>query len=288
MWDYSEKVKEHFFRPRNVGIIENPDGVGEVGSLACGDALKLTFKLDSDGCIADAKFQTFGCGSAIAASSALTEMLKGKTLAQAETITNRDIADYLGGLPEQKMHCSVMGREALQAAIENYRTGETGRHELEGKIICTCFGITDSEIRDVVKENRLTAVEQVTNYCKAGGGCGNCHRDIEKIIAEVRGEAGLLFEEQAPVPAASSKDKPLTNIKKIRLIQQTLDQQVRPALQADGGDLELIDVIDNRVIVAFRGMCARCQAADFTLAEVVQAKLREFVSEELVVEEEVP
>ena len=169
MWEYTDKLKEHFFNPRNVGEIEAPDGVGEVGSLACGDALKLTFKLDENGRIKDAKFKTFGCASAIATSSVLTEMIKGLSVDEAAQITNRDIADYLGGLPEQKMHCSVMGREALEAAIENYRTGGRKKHELEGNVVCTCFGVTDREIDRVIRENNLTSVEEVTNYCKAGG-----------------------------------------------------------------------------------------------------------------------
>ena len=188
MWEYTDKVRDHFFNPRNVGEIENPDGTGEVGSLACGDALKLTFKLDENGRIKDAKFKTFGCASAIATSSVLTELIKGLTLEEAAKVTNKDIADYLGGLPEQKMHCSVMGREALEAAIENYRTGGKKKHELEGNIVCTCFGVTDKEIERVIRENNLTTVEEVTNYCKAGGGCGGCQGEIEKIIQKIQGD----------------------------------------------------------------------------------------------------
>ena len=188
MWEYTDKVKEHFLNPRNVGEMENPDGVAEVGSIACGDALKLTFKLDENKRIKDAKFKTFGCASAIASSSALTEMIKGKTLEEAEKVTNQDIADYLGGLPEEKMHCSVMGQEALEKAIRNYRRRRRPRSRGR-KIVCECFGVTDREIERAVRENNLTTVEEVTNYTKAGGGCGNCHDKIQQIIERVRAEA---------------------------------------------------------------------------------------------------
>lgn len=281
MWEYTDKVKEHFFNPRNIGEIENPDGIGEVGSLACGDALKLTFKLGADGRIMEAKFKTFGCASAIATSSVLTEIIKGKTIEEASKITNKDIADYLGGLPEQKMHCSVMGREALEAAIENYQSGGTKKHELEGTVVCTCFGVTDKEIERVILENDLMTVEGVTNYCKAGGGCGGCKGEIEKIIEKV--QVGKVKKVSAKAPTKGHK---LTNIQKIQLIQQTINEQVRPALRAHGGNIELIDVEGDKVIVAFRGMCAQCHSADFTMKEVVEAKLREFVSEELFVEED--
>ncbi len=281
MWEYTDRVMDHFRNPRNVGIMDKPDGVGEVGSLACGDALRLMFKLDGNGRIADVKFQTFGCASAIASSSALTEMIKGMTVEEAGKVTNQDIAKYLGGLPEQKMHCSVMGREALEAAIENYHSGKTEKKILAGKVVCNCFGVTEEEIERVVRENGLTTVDQVTNYTKAGGGCGKCKGDISQIVERIKGER-LAAEKKAGSHAQVRK---LTVIEKIRLIEQTIDREIRPMLKNDGGDIELIDVEGSRVKVALRGMCAGCQVAHFTLKDVVEVKLREFVSSDLIVEE---
>lgn len=274
MWEYTDKVKEHFLNPRNVGEVEDPDGIGEVGSIACGDALKLSFKLDENNRIKEAKFKTFGCASAIASSSALTEMIKGKTLEEAMKISNRDIAEYLGGLPEKKMHCSVMGKEALEKAIENYKgvpsvkPGET--------IICECFGVTDMEIEHAVRENNLSSIEDVTNYTKAGGGCGNCHEAIQQIIDRVRSEVKLAVKPK------------LTNIQKIRMIEESLEREIRPSLRHDGGDIELIDVVGNRVLVATRGACKTCKASDITLKNFVEAKLKDLVSPDLIIEEVAP
>jgi NifU-like protein len=282
MWDYTSDVMDHFENPRNVGYIKDADGIGEVGSLACGDALTLTFKLDAQGKIADAKFKTFGCASAVASSSILTEIIKGMTLEEASKVTNQDIVDKLGGLPDQKMHCSVMGQEALEAAIQDYykkKGGRTPDFVRKGTLVCTCFGVTDVEIRRVVHDNDLHTVEDVTNYCKAGGGCGRCHGAIEKLIEEVQGEKAQVHHEKPQKPGR------LTNIRKIQLVQQTINEQIRPALQADGGDIDLIDIVGNNVIVAFRGMCAQCKMAEFTMRDVVQARLREFVSDDLTVEE---
>ena len=277
MWDYTEKVKDHFLNPRNVGEIENPDGVGEVGSLACGDALRLSFKLDEKKRIRDAKFKTFGCASAIASSSALTEIIKGMTLEEAGKVTNQDIANYLGGLPEEKMHCSVMGREALEAAIANYRGEKVIKEDFE--IVCKCFGVTDNEIIKAIRENNLKTIEQVTYYTKAGGGCGQCHPKIEALIERVRKE----MEKEAP-PVKPEKRK-LTNIQKLKLIEETLGREIIPALKADGGDLDLIDIEGNKVLVALRGKCSFCPSSEFTLKQYVESKLREFVSDDIEVEE---
>lgn len=276
MWDYTDKVKKYFLKPQNVGAIEDADAVGEVGSIVCGDALKLYLKVDKEtGRITDAKFQTFGCASAIASSSALTELIKGKTLDEALAVTNQDLANFLGGLPDEKMHCSVMGREALEAAISNYRGSPMSGHE-EGAVLCKCFDVTEEKIRKVAVENHLTTVEEITNFTKAGGGCGECVPKIEAVLRDI----WALKPVEKPL-----KPKRLTNLQKIALIQEVIETEIRPGLQADGGDVELLDIDGPRVIVALRGMCTGCQMADVTVRGI-QAKLGELVSEDIVVEAE--
>lgn len=183
MWDYTDKVKEHFLKPRNVGELEGANAIGETGSLNCGDALRLYLKVNENERIVDASFMTFGCASAVASSSALTEIIKGMTLTEAAKLTNEDISDYLGGLPKEKMHCSVMGQSALKKAIANYRGVQI--LEKPGQLVCECFDVTDLEITDAVKKNGLKTTEDVTNYLKAGGGCGKCLDRIEALIESV-------------------------------------------------------------------------------------------------------
>ena len=287
MWDYSEKVLELFYNPINQGAIAHtnePDVAvvyGEVGSIACGDALRLHLKIQaSTETILDSQFQTFGCTSAIASSSALTEIIKDKTLDEALNITNKDIADFLGGLPEAKMHCSVMGQEALEAAIYKYRGIEIEHHDDdEGTLICSCFGITEPRVRRVIIENDLTTVEQVTNYVKAGGGCGSCLAGIEDILIEVqRDRTSVAARVEAEVTAV-----PLTPIQKINRIQQVLTEDVRPMLMADGGDVELYDVSGDVVQVQLKGSCGSCDSSTATLKGAIETRLQAQVSPELTV-----
>lgn len=316
MWDYSEKVKQHFFDPKNAGAVENANATGDVGSLSCGDALRLTLRVDDTSeIIQDAGFQTFGCGSAIASSSALTEIIKGKTLDQALQVSNQDIADYLDGLPPEKMHCSVMGREALQAAIANYR-GEVWKDDHdEGALICKCFAIDEGLVEDTIRANNLRTVEEVTNYTKAGGGCSVCHEGIEGVLTRVLAENGEMFIPAAIGPAHTnpavmadasrqlasvhnhgadttavasvvsieSEELPETGIKpdsgaatsprgmlkRIRQIEEVLES-VRPALQADRGDVELVEVEGNTIYVHLTGACSGCQMAAMTLGGIQQ------------------
>lgn len=293
MWDYSEKVKEHFYNPRNAGAVAENNATGDVGSLSCGDALRLTLRVDpKTDVILDAGFQTFGCGSAIASSSALTEMVKGLTLDAALKISNQDIADYLDGLPPEKMHCSVMGREALRAAVANYRGEALEDDQEEGALVCKCFAVDEVMVRDTIRANRLSSVEDVTNYTKAGGGCSACHEGIERILGEELAARGEIFvpaptkakaakkpqlvtlEVPEPVPAPSAESGKLTNLQRIRRIEMVLEA-IRPTLQRDHGDVELLDVEGKNVYVKLTGACTGCQMASMTLSGIQQRLIEE-------------
>lgn len=274
MWEYTDKVKDHFINPRNVGEIENADAEAMTGSIVCGDALKLTLKINKDTeVIEDAKFQTFGCASAIASSSILTEMIKGKTLDEAKKITNRDIAMELGGLPEEKMHCSVMGMETLEKAINNYRgiKVEEDEHD-EGAIICKCFGVTDTKIKRAIRENNLTTVDEITFYTKAGGGCGACKVKLEDILNEELAE-----RERA------QKNAPLTTVQKIKKIEEAIETVINPMLKMDGGSCKLVDIEGNIVKISFKGACSSCMASKNTLKGFVEPKIKELVDKDLEV-----
>ncbi|MBO5385683.1 Fe-S cluster assembly protein NifU [bacterium] len=270
MWDYSEKVMDHYRNPRNVGAIDDADAVGVAGSLTCGDQLKIYLKIENN-IVTDAKFQTFGCGSAVASSSILTEMIIGKTVEEVKKITNKDIADELGGLPPEKMHCSVMGYEALEDALKNFNKEEyvdlddlLGKkpQEQKGKIICTCFQITEDLIWDAIKQNGLKTVEEVTNYTKAGGACGKCKSIIQDVIDT------YYNKQQAEV------DK-LTPTQWILKVNNVIETQISPELQKDGGDIELVDIKNKSIYVKLKGRCSGCKNSTMTLKNFAEKVLKD-------------
>lgn len=279
MWDYSEKVMDHYRNPRNVGTIDNADAVGIAGSLTCGDQLKIYLKI-KDNIVTDAKFQTFGCGSAVASSSMLTEMIIGKTIDEVKKITNKDIADELGGLPPEKMHCSVMGYEALEDALKNYKAeGYVDLDELmdeetkvKEKMICTCFQVTENVIWDAIKQNGLKTVEEVTNYTKAGGACGKCKAAIQDII-------DTYYNKQ------KNEEQKLTPTQWILKVNNVIETQISPELQKDGGDIELVDIKNKTIYVKLKGRCSGCKNSTMTLKSFAEKVLQDSLGSDVVLVE---
>jgi NifU-like protein len=282
MVTYSSKIKEHFINPRNVGVIADATVIGEVGSMASGSALKLYLKLDPAEVIREASFQVFGSPSAIAASSALTEMLKGKHIDEAARVTADDISQYLGGLPPEKMHTCVMSMEALEAAYARYRglELEIASDEEEELNICRCFCVPESKIERAIRDHNLASIGEITHFTKAGGGCSSCHVDLQQILGRVRAELPENQPKKA-TPVAPRGD--LTSLEKMKAIQEVLDREVRPGLAMDGGDMELVDVQGNKVYVSLHGHCNSCSSSTTTMKFFVEDRLREMVDPEIVV-----
>jgi len=315
-WQYSEKTKKLFMdavhgKPgTHLGEIEDPDGFGEHGSIACGDALRFTFRVrrhptdPTKDVVTEARYLTFGCTSAIAASEALCTIIEQgeKTPIEALQIRNSDIVDFLDGLPVQKIHCSVMGAEALEAAVFNWaqRRGvdleklglELHTEEQdEGRIVCKCFSVSEPYLRRKIKELNLRTIPEITNALKAGGACTSCHHvpgGLQDILDEVWGPA-----EREAAPPVSATIVPLTGsapkndeavISSYQIgkkIDKTVEQYVRPMLQKDGGDIEIVDVKDNLVYCRLVGACRGCNSAAETLKMMVEKTLKDLVNERL-------
>ena len=314
-WEYSDKTKQLFMNAvqgkpgTHLGEIENPDGLGEHGSIVCGDALRFSFRVRRapdpvDDVIVEARYLTFGCTSAIAASEALCALIEGKSLTpiQALRITNQDIVDYLGGLPQQKIHCSVMGAEALEAAVVDWasrRGVDLAAHGVrlsgekaddDGRVVCKCFGLTEPYLLRKIRELKLKTVEDVTSALKAGGMCGTCRYapgGIQDLLNQVWGSAcgscaacSLSDPAASPAPAPAAEPSPYILAKRI---ETALETTVRPMLRADGGDLELVDIKGHKVYVALKGACSTCPGASRTLELVVGNALRDAVDSRIEV-----
>lgn len=186
-WLYTDKVKDHFIHPHNLLLDEElfqADGRGVIGNIKCGDEMVVVIKVDKHSRITDCKWKTYGCASAIASTSVLSDLAIGKTLDEAYKLSSHDIAEALGGLPEHKIHCSVLGDKALRAAIDDYyiRHGMADKvKEQKGHIICECLGITDAEIENAVLEG-VRNYYQLQEHTKIGTVCGKCKEKSMKLL----------------------------------------------------------------------------------------------------------
>ena len=304
-WNYSEKTRQLFMdavhgKPgTHLGEIENPDGVGEHGSIACGDALRFTFAVDrhpsdpTKDVITEAKYLTFGCTSAIAASEALCAIIEQGhyTPIEALKIQNKDIVEFLEGLPDQKIHCSVMGAEALEAAVFDWARkrgvdlellGLKDRHEEqeEGRLVCECFSVTEPYLKRKIKELGLRTIPEITNAIKAGGACMSCHHvpgGLQDLLDETWGVAA---GEPARAPReepAGEAPPPISPYQFAKKVEKTIDEYVRPMLQQDGGDLEIVDIKDMLVYCRLQGACSGCAGAAQTLRMMVEGTLKDNV-----------
>jgi NifU-like protein len=312
-WNYSKRTTELFMNAvrggpgSHMGEIDDPDGIGEHGSIACGDALRFTFRVErhptdpTQDVITEARYLTFGCTSAIAASEALCAIIEESryTPIEALEVDNQAIVKYLDGLPQQKIHCSVMGAEALEAAVFNWaqRRGvdlaELGidirAEELEeGRLVCKCFGLTEPYLLRKIEELELKSIPDITNAIKAGGACMSCHHTpggLQDLLTQVWGRQTTAFKElpvlpMARVPAAGPQPD-LSPYKFAKEVERVMDQYVRPQLQHDGGDLEIVDIKDTLVYIRFQGACADCIGADRTLKLMVEQALKDQVDERI-------
>jgi NifU-like protein len=311
-WNYSEKTKELFMNAvhgkpgTHLGEIENPDGLGEHGSIACGDAMRFTFRVERhptdplQDVIVAARYLTFGCTSAIASSEALCSLIEqGRyTPIQALKIQNKNIVEFLEGLPEQKIHCSVMGAEALEAAVYNWaqRRGVDlaalgvvlhGGPQEEGRIVCHCFSLTEPYIRRKIRELGLRTIPEITGAIKAGGACMSCHHvpgGLQDLLDEVSGDSAKIQEVEVavePGEAEAPLAPGLSPYQFSKKVEKVLDEYIRPMLQHDGGDVEIVDIKDHLVYCSLRGACAGCAGATQTLKLMVEKTLKDLVDERI-------
>jgi len=311
VWEYTKKTQQLFMdvisgKPgTHLGEIEDADGFGEHGSIACGDAMRFTFRVErhaddpTKDVITDARYLTFGCTSAIASSEALCALIEGKGLTplHALKISNQDIVDFLGGLPAQKIHCSVMGAEALEAAVFNWAQKRgvdlealgvelPSREEQEGRVVCQCFTLTEPYLRRKIEELELKTIPDITNALKAGGACMTCHQapgGLQDLLDEAWGREKTRFRDPTGQPdARAAAGKPdLSPYQFAKAVEKQIDDYVRPMLQKDGGGLEVVDIKDQLIYVKLQGACSGCAGAAMTLKMMVEEVLKSNVDERI-------
>ena len=312
-WQYSEKTTQLFMdavkgKPgTHLGELEDPDGLGEHGSIACGDALRFMFRVErhpkdpTQDVMTEARYLTFGCTSAIAASEALCALIEegAYTPITALEITNADIVKYLGGLPPQKIHCSVMGAEALEAAVFNWAQKRgvdleklgvelPSREEQDGRIVCNCFSVSEPYLKRKIEELELKTIPDITNSIKAGGACMSCHHTpggLQDLLDGVWGRPGSRTKDILQISGmdedAKSDEPAISPYQFAKSVERVIDEYARPMLQGDGGDIEIVDIKDQLVYARLMGACAGCSGATVTLKMMVEETLKSRVDERI-------
>lgn len=307
LWDaYSNKVSERMDNPTHLGVLTQKDAdergakliVADYGAESCGDAVRLYWLVDNDDRIIDAKFKSFGCGTAIASSDMMVELCLGKKVQEAVKITNLDVEHALcddpdtPAVPGQKMHCSVMAYDVIKKAAGIY-LGKDAEDFEDEIIVCECARVSLSTIKEVIKLNDLKSVEEITNYTKAGAFCKSCvkpggHEKREyylvDILAQVREEMERESLKNVVQKGAEGNlaFKEMTMVQKVKSIDKVIDDNIRPMLMMDGGDMEILDIKDTSdghidVYIRYLGACSGCASGAtgtlFAIESVLQEQL---------------
>jgi len=306
IWEeYSQKVQELMNNPKNQGELTEEDAkrlggeliVADFGAESCGDAVRLYWIVDpKTDKIIDAKFKSFGCGTAIASSDTMVELCKGKTVDEAVKITNIDVEKAMRdepdtpAVPPQKMHCSVMAYDVIKKAASLYKGVDMESFE-EEIIVCECARVSLQTIKEVIKLNDLKTVEEITDYTKAGAFCKSCikpggHEEREyylvDILADVRKEMEEEKLKEAAEKQASGEEIPfndMTLVQKIKAIDSVIDENVRQFLIMDGGNMEVLDVKQNGqytdVYIRYLGACSGCASSTTGTLYAIESTLKE-------------
>ncbi len=303
IWEeYSQTVQERMNNPKNMGEITEEEAkklggeliVADFGAESCGDAVRLYWVVDpKTDKIIEAKFKSFGCGTAIASSDTMVELCKGKTVDEAVKITNIDVEKAMRDTPEtpavppQKMHCSVMAYDVIKRAAAQYKGVDEGSFEDE-IIVCECARVSLGTIKEVIKINDLKTVEEITDYTKAGAFCKSCikpggHEEREyylvDILAQTRAEMEAEKLEQSEQSGSEIPFKEMTVIQKLKAVEEVIDENIRPMLVMDGGNLEILDIKENEdytdIYIRYLGACSGCASSATGTLYAIEAILKE-------------
>jgi NifU-like protein len=306
LWDqYSNKVSERMNNPIYQGEISPEEAkemggkliIADFGAESCGDAVRLYWVVDEvTNKIIDAKFKSFGCGTAIASSDMMVELCLGKTVDEAVKITNLDVEKALRddpetpAVPNQKMHCSVMAYDVIKKAASIYKNVDVDSFE-DDIIVCECARVSLSTVKEVIRINDLKTVEEITDYTKAGAFCKSCIREgghekkdiyLVDILKEVRAE---MEKEQIQEASITDNFTKMTLVQKLTKINQVIDENIRQYLVADGGNLEVIDIRDNDefidVYIRYMGACSTCASSTTGTLYAIETTLKENLAENI-------